>query len=296
MKLTRIQRKNSPNNSVDQPYISDAKQPQTPRLPLILGILALVSIGLLTLVGGGLFFFPTLLGPRWPWPLTPFNLRFLGAIYLTSLLALMSLVLANKAALARLIVPMMWVFTAIVLLVSCLHLEQFNAARRITDIWFSLYFVDCVGASYYLGYFRQESFSGLRQLPRPWSFGLGLQAGLLGAYGFGLLIFPEIASSTWSWPLDPFHARLYSSIFLTGAIASAILSRQAKAIECRALGIIQIAFSGLVLAGVWIVDSAVGKIDWGLTTNWVWLGVMALFGLVGLGLIYQSQSDFWNRS
>lgn len=257
--------------------------------PALLMTLVFVSIALLFLVGGGLFFFPDLFGNRWLWRLTPFNQRFLGAIYLTSLVSLLTLVWARRETLTRLIVPMMWVFTTVVLLVSCLHLEQFSANRRATDIWFWLYLIDCVGASYYLGFFRQQSFTGLRQLPRPWSVGLGVQSGVLAAYGFGLLIFPVTTSRSWSWPLDTFHSRLYSAIFLAGAMGSALLCRRAKAIECRALGSIQVAFSGLVLAGVWIVDKAGSKIDWSLTHNWMWLVMMLLFGFIGLGLIHQSR-------
>jgi hypothetical protein len=271
----------------------DLQQHKIEQRPLVLMALVLVSIILLLIVGGGLFFFPNVFRTLWIWPLTPFNLRFLGAIYLTSLVALVSLFLARRDTLVRLIVPMMWVFTTVALLVSCLHLEQFVASRRATDIWFWLYLVDCVGASYYLGFFRQKSFAGLRQLPRFWSVGLGVQAGLLGVYGLGLLIFPATTSSSWSWTLDTFHARLYSAIFLAGAIGSAILSQRAKAIECRALGVIQVTFSVLVLAGVWVVDRASGKIDWSLPSNWSWLGIMALFGMVGLGLIYQSRCDYW---
>ena len=259
--------------------------------PLLLMALVFTSIILLSIVGGGLFFFPDALGSRWVWPLTPFNLRFLGAIYLTSLIALVSFVLARQDTITRLIVPMMWVFTTVVLLVSCLHLEQFSASRRATDIWFWLYLIDCVGASYYLGVFRQQSFRGLRRLPRAWSIGLGVQAGLLGAYGLGLLIFPTTTSSSWSWSLDTFHSRLYSSIFLAGAVGSALLAQRAKPIECRALGVIQVAFSVLVFAGVWLVDKVGSKIDWGLTSNWTWLGMMVLFGIVGLGLIHQSRRN-----
>ena len=277
---------NNRYRQTDESLSLSAGREQT-RLPALLLILSIISIVFLVFVGGGLFFFPVSWRPIWLWSLTPFNIRFLGAIYLTSLVALLSLVLARKAALIRLIVPMMWVFTTVVTLVSCLHLEQFDANRTTTDIWFWLYLVDCVGASYYLGYFKQKSFEGLYRLPLGWSIGLGLQAGLLGAYGLGLLIFPETTSSSWTWPLDIFHARLYSSIFLTGAIGSAILSRRAKSIECTALGVIQATFSGLVLAGVWIVDREVDKIDWSLSSNWVWLGAIALLGIVGVGLTQQ---------
>ncbi|EDX83546.1 hypothetical protein S7335_726 [Synechococcus sp. PCC 7335] len=281
-------------SQLDEASNPNAGQNQT-RLPFVLWLLSVISIILLILVGGGLFFFPDFSRPIWLWSLTPFNLRFLGAIYLTALVALANLVLAKRAALIRLIVPMMWVFTTVVLLVSCLHIEQFNAGRKTTDIWFWLYLIDCVGASYYLGYIKQISFGGLCRLPLAWSVALGVQAGLLGVYGLGLLIFPEVTSSSWSWPLDVFHSRLYSSIFLTGAIGSAILSVRANAIECRALGVIQVAFSGWVLAGVWVVDSAVKKIDWSLSSNWVWLGAIALPGIFGIGLILQSQNGREDR-
>lgn len=265
--------------------ISNAELSPTPKLPALLRVLALVSIVLLALVGGSLFFFPTLIQDRWIWPLTPFNTRFLGAIYLTALASLASLV--YRPALARLVVPMMWIFTTVVLLSSCLHLEQFNAARRASDLWFWVYFIDCVGASYYLGYFRGASFEGGRSLPSLWPLVLGVQAGLLGAYGLGLFVFPAATSSTWSWPLDVFHARLYSSIFLTGAIGSALLSKRATAAECKALGLVQIAFSILVLVGVGMVDSQINKMDWGLLSNWIWLWAIALLGIVGLGLMSQ---------
>lgn len=267
----------------------------SPKLPALLLSLSLVSIVLLVLVGGALFFFPAFSQSRWLWPLAPYNTRFLGAIYLTALVSLTSMVLGRHAGVARLVVPMMWIFTTVVLLVSCVQLEQFAVARKATDIWFWLYLIDCIGASYYLAYFRQQSFVGLSRLPRLWSVGLGIQAGLLGAYGLGLLIYPETTSSTWSWPLDIFHARLYSSIFLTGAVGSAMLSRWATAAECRALGAVQLAFSALVLAGVWVVDRAAGKIDWSLWGNWVWIGAIALLGAVGISLLSLSWKTSWRK-
>ncbi|MEO1446479.1 MAG: hypothetical protein AAFV46_09625, partial [Cyanobacteria bacterium J06635_11] len=86
-------------------------------LPPMLLAMVMVSIVLLILVGGSLFCFPAFAQSYWVWPLKPFNTRFLGAIYLTSLMGLVSLVLSRRVALARLIIPMMAVFTTIVLMV-----------------------------------------------------------------------------------------------------------------------------------------------------------------------------------
>ena len=277
--------KNSNENQLSYPNQS---QPHSTALPPILLTLAAVSIVLLIVVGGTLFCFPELAQSRWLWPLKPYNTRFLGAIYLTALVGLASLVLSRRVALTRLVVSMMWVFTTVVLLVSCLQLQQFNAGRRATDIWFWLYLVDCIGATYYLGYFREHNFLGLRRLPTPWAVGLGIQAGILGAYGLSLLFFPVPAGSGWLWPLDVFHAQLYSSIFLTGAVGSALLSRWATAAEMKALGAVQVTFSSFTLLGIWLVDREVQGIDWGLFVSWAWVGAIVLLGIVGLGLIKQS--------
>ncbi|MEO1400665.1 MAG: hypothetical protein AAFV72_05345 [Cyanobacteria bacterium J06635_1] len=252
-------------------------------------IMALISSLLLLLVGGSLFFFPDFARRRWLWTLTPFNTRFLGAIYLTALVALTILLMARRATLARLIVPMMWIFTTIILLVSCSQIKQFDVHRRATGIWFWLYSADCIGASYYLGHYGRQTFSGLRKWSRGWSVYLRLQAVFLGIYGLGLLVLPVLFGGFWPWPLDTYHSQLYSAIFLTGAVGALMLSRQTTAVELLALGLIQVAFSSLVIAGVLVVDGVVHKIDWSLFGNWIWMGAIALLGITGLGMIGQSR-------
>ena len=191
---------------------------------------------------------------------------------------------------------MFFVFTTNALMVSCLQLQQFSVGRRATDIWFWLYLADCVGSAYYLGYYRHHPFTELRRLPKLWSVVLGVQAGFLVAYGLSLLLFPVTTGGGWLWPLDVFHSQLYSSIFFASAVGAAILSRRAAVSELRALGAVQVTFSTLVLIGVWLVDSKVHKIDWSLFTSWVWIGAIALLGLIGLGLIKQSVSAAKNAA
>ncbi|MEM9007908.1 MAG: hypothetical protein AAGE59_30905 [Cyanobacteria bacterium P01_F01_bin.86] len=257
--------------------------------PVPLVVLALISSLLLLLVGGSLFFFPDVARSRWVWSLTPFNTRFLGAIYLTAFVGLAILLVTRRALPARLIVLMTWVFTSVVLLVSCLQTGQFNLARRATALWFGLYAADCLGSSYYLWHYGRRRFTELKRLPRYWVLYLQLQAGLLGVYGLGLLFLPVQFGLVWPWPLDAFHSQLYSSIFLVGAAGAALLAWQTTAAELWALGTVQIALSSFVIAGVAIVDVVVRKIDWGLLGNWMWMGAFALLGIMGLGMIVQSR-------
>ncbi|MEM9504715.1 MAG: hypothetical protein AAGA01_12245 [Cyanobacteria bacterium P01_E01_bin.43] len=265
-------------------------------MPIPLVIMALISSLLLLLVGGSLFFFPEFARPRWVWSLTPFNTRFLGAIYLASLVALSMLLVTHRRALAiRLMVPMMWVFTTVVLAVSCLQIEQFDLTRRTTAIWFGVYAADCLGSSYYLWHYRKPIFTVSQPLPRRWQRYLQWQAAILGVYGFGLLLLPAQFGLFWPWPLDALHCQLYSGMFLTGAAGAALLSRQATAMELWAFGLIQLTLSGLVLAGVVIVDITVRRINWGSFGNWAWMGAVLLVAIAGLALVLASRPTIANQ-
>ncbi|MEO1209625.1 MAG: hypothetical protein AAFX78_08800 [Cyanobacteria bacterium J06638_20] len=259
-------------------------------MPIPLFIMALISSLLLVLVGGSLFFFPEFARPRWVWSLTPFNTRFLGAIYLTSLVGLSILLVTRRVLSVRLIVPMMWVFTTVVLVVSCLQIEQFDLARRTTAIWFGLYAADCLGSSYYLWHYRRQICTVGSHLLRHWHRYLQLQAVCMGVYGLGLLLLPTQFGLFWPWPLDVFHCQLYSAIFLTGAVGSALLTRQVTPMQLWILGLLQTTLSGLVLVGVVIVDIAVRKINWVSFSNWAWMGMFALLGSLGLALMLEARS------
>jgi hypothetical protein len=51
-------------------------------------------------------------------------------------------------------------------------------------------------------------------------------AGLpLAGYGVGLLASPATVTGFWPWPIDAFQCRIYSAIFLTLALASALAAR-----------------------------------------------------------------------
>src|SRR5687768_11738476 len=106
---------------------------------------------LVVLISGfGLFFLPDILRTLWPWELAPFNTRLMGTIYQTSVIAAGILTWKASWSPARVIVPMIFVFTAIILVVSIFYFERFNAANPATILWFVLYIGIPANALYHL--------------------------------------------------------------------------------------------------------------------------------------------------
>ncbi|MBK8138579.1 MAG: hypothetical protein IPK52_22675 [Chloroflexi bacterium] len=244
----------------------------------------------LLISGGGLFFLPDVLGPGWPWPLTPFNTRFLGAAYLGSLVSTLVLVWRPYWSPARVVVPMISLFTLVVLGVSLTNLARFTQNGLSTIGWFVLYIGIPANALYHLWLYRaQPAVSGIGQ-PRPLRFLLTVQVALLGVYGALLLVAPAFASGFWPWTIDDFHARMYSAGFLTPALGALLLLRSGTALEFRALGLTQAIAGSFALGGLLIVNSAVQRVDWTLPGTWAWIALFLYIAASGAAMLGYARS------
>ena len=235
--------------------------------------------------GVGLFFLPTLLGPLWPWQLAPFNTRFMGAIYLASFMSAVMLAWKGRWSPTRVIVPMIFIFTTVVLLVSLAYLDRFLANSPSTLLWFILYVGIPVNCALHLWLYRR--LPPADSVPVP-SFLRGLllvQSVVIGIYGLGLLAAPVAFGSFWPWGLDEFHARMYSVAFLTPALGSLLLFRKGSSVELGALGWTQLVGGVFPILGLVIVDSAVQRVNWSQAGTWLWIIMFAFIGVVGLALI-----------
>ena len=92
---------------------------------LLITVTAIESLVLLV-AGVGLLLAPAVLRPMWPWPLSPFNTLLLGAIYSASLVATAMVVYVKRWAPARVVVPMILIFTAIVLIICLVYIDRFD--------------------------------------------------------------------------------------------------------------------------------------------------------------------------
>ena len=120
--------------------------------PVLPGSLRIFSgaVILVLLVGAGLFFVPDMVKPRWPWPLAPFNARFLGSFYLAEMVAMVALLVWNRWSPARMILVMAFVFTLVVTATSLVNLDHFNFGRKASWLWFAVYAGSAIVAGLFL--------------------------------------------------------------------------------------------------------------------------------------------------
>ena len=252
-----------------------------PKLPGGLRIFSAAVIVVL-LVGAGLFFVPDLVKPRWPWPLAPFNARFLGSFYLAELVAMVALLVWNRWSPARMILVMAFVFTLVVSATSLINLGQFNFARKAPWIWFFVYAGSTIVSGLFLWNARATPPVAAAVSGAGWRRYLLAEAILLGLYGLGQLVAPSTFSAFWPWKIDAFHAQTYSAIFITAAVGAWLISSHAPHEELVALGAAQLALGLLSIVGLAVTDAAVKRVDWAFPGTWVWLVLFALIAATGL--------------
>ncbi|PBB82756.1 hypothetical protein CK218_01220 [Mesorhizobium sp. WSM3879] len=254
-----------------------------PPFPATLRLFSLVVI-IVLVVGAGLFFAPVLVKPRWPWAVTPFNARFLGGFYTAEMVVMAALLFWNRWSPGRLVLVMALIFTVIVSVASFINLGYFNFGRKAPWLWFLVYLGSVAVSGLFLWRARaRPSAKGVTLRPA-WRRYMPVESAVLGLYGVGLLLFPLTFGSFWPWPVDGFHAQVYSAIFLAGAGGIYVVWRSAPREELLVLGLAQLLVGLLAIVGLVITDAAVHRIDWAAIGTLCWL---ALFGWIGISGVFK---------
>jgi hypothetical protein len=238
---------------------------------------------LVLVVGAGLFVTPDLVKPRWPWPLAPFNARFLGSFYIAELVAMAALLTWNRWSPARMILVMAFVFTLVVTVTSAMHVDHFNFNRKNGWLWFIVYGVSVLVSGWFLLRARRTPPVAAASAAARWRDWFTAEAVILVLYGLGLLAVPSTFAAFWPWGIDAFHGQVYSAIFITAGVGAWLLSRHAPREELVALGAAQLVLGALAVIGLALTDAAVKRVDWTAPGTWLWI---ALFGLIAVsGLV-----------
>ncbi|HJR81029.1 MAG TPA: hypothetical protein VJ821_13210 [Anaerolineales bacterium] len=262
-------------------------QAENPKLsPFVRIFFCLASI--IVLVGAGLYFIPERIVPRWLWPLTPFNANFLGAVYLAELASASLLIWYNRWAPARVALPMSYVFTGVVTIVTLFYLDRFDFQRWLSYFWFVLYIVSALVTALIHYVYRRLPITNTLALTerfRWYLFGYGIVHAL---YGLSLLIAPAVASGFWPWAIDDFHGRVYSALFLSAAAGSLFVARSTAALELRLVGLAQLATGLLPILGLVMVDASQNRVEWSAAGTWLWLLGFGTISVTGAIMIWKS--------
>lgn len=279
--------------------------------PIPRPLLAMTSVEFVVLFfsGTGLAFQHELTARWWPWPdLTLFNSRFLGAIYLTSLVAVACLLATRRWSPARVVVPMIGIFTLCVIVVSMAYLSRFAFSDRPLPVigWFVLYVALPVCAFWYVWQLRGRGRAPGAATPVAWRYWLRLFAVLMTGQAVGLLVAPEEVTEFWPWTVDAFHGQLYAATFLAGGVGAWLVSVRATRAELFTFGLTQASFGLFAIGGAALVDLDTGVVEWSDPGTTVWLAMMAFCAASGFGVIAHSlilagdrsgtPRDGWHRS
>ncbi len=250
--------------------------------PLLRGVTVL-EVAVLAVAGLGLLLDVGAVTTIWPWALKPFNQRFLGALYSAALVAAAWQVAQGRWAPARTVTWMIFVFTAVVTALSFVHLSIFNFSRPPVWVWFVLYLGVCLNAGAHLLWPRGQVAVGLPPSSR-WQRLLAAQAVVGMALGLAHLLAPAWSARFWPWPLDTFHAQLYSVVFLSPAVAALCLRRAATPVDWRTQGSTQVAWGALPLMGLLLADASLQRVDWTAAATLAWLFFFIVLSATGLAM------------
>jgi hypothetical protein len=262
-----------------------------PKISSLLRFLTFVEVVVLFLAGCGMFFLPKVVTPFWPWTVAPFNASFLGAVYTAAMIAAVMQTAYARWSPTRIVTPMIFIFTLIILLLSLVHLNRFDFHRPEVWIWFLLYIIIPINAGVHIILYRQLPPADATS---PYGFGknlLRVQGMVLGVYGSVLLAIPSIAGSIWPWKIDIFHAQLYSVTFLTPALGALVLMKAASKLEWFSMGLTQSALGLFPLIGLLVVDASEKRVSWDSAGVWIWIILFLAIFVIGLWMLGQAQKS-----
>jgi hypothetical protein len=279
---------------------SDAARPLTVGLRRLL----LVASALVFLAGIPLYLGTEQTDLYFAWTVKPpITAAFLGAAYWAS--CVLELLSARERlwARARLAVPAVLAFTALMLLATLLHLDRFQfdspnlVARGVTWAWLAIY-VGVPPAALVL-LFRQLRVPGgepprVALLPAWVRLVLAVHGAIMLTLGVVLLLAPGTSAVLWPWMLTPLTARAVGAWLVGLGVAAAAAYWENDFVRVR-VGFITYA----LLAALQFVTLAryPGALDWSLPSSWLYVVFLLSIFIVGAyGWVSATRLDTASRS
>ena len=222
-----------------------------------------------------------------PWEVPPLHARFIGSMYLSGTALMLGGLLTLRRSDVRVALWMAAIWTGMLLIVSLIHLGEFDFGHRPVWFWFAAYIVYPIAGAWLA--WRHAVPPGERSAEAPpgwlkaYLFVQGIVCIILAA---ALFLAPEFMVSLWPWKIPVLLAQIYSGPFISYGIGSLLTARQARLVDMRIARISMFVFALLVLAASIIHRPVFGEIGTAATIWFAGFGVvtvvLALASLVAI--------------
>ena len=240
-------------------------------------------VGLFALwVGAWGYFVPAEVVRELPWPVPGLHARFIAAMYLAGLLAMLLALAAKTLAEVRIPVVLAAIWTGMLLLVSMLHLEAFDFAKPQVWFWMGAYAVFPLwGAWLYFG--KGAGAAATRRPADPLLMAIGIVCLLLAA---GLLAVPAQMIAAWPWKLPPLLASIYAGPFVAYGVCAFMLAREARPQARRIVLASMLAFAALAIVASLL---HLALFSFAGPSAWVWFGLLGASGALLASRLVQAR-------
>lgn len=217
-----------------------------------------LAVGLLALwVGSWGYFAPSQVDRAIPFLVPPLHARFIGSIYLSGLVFMIAGMVVRRWADLRFVPLMTALWTGGLLVISLLHLEQFDFSKTQSQVWFAAYIL-YPAIALWLAWRHQlfdDSRFGEGEAPAWLRSYLTIQGGIMTLLAAALLLAPNQMVNVWPWTITPLLAQIYAAPFLSYGLASLLMARRSSSVELRVAAIAFLVFTlGVLLASLIHLD------------------------------------------
>jgi hypothetical protein len=197
-------------------------------------------------VGLPAYFAPAQVDAVLPFAVPALHARLIGAMYLSAFAIMVGGMLAKRWADIRVVPAITTIWTGGLLLVTMLHLEEFDFTTTQTRIWFGAYVAYPLIGTWIQVRRRGDGIADEPgHVPPDWTRRcLAGQGVVLTAVGLALLLVSRHMAARWPWPVTPLLAQIYSAPLLAYGIASLLLARARMWREMR-IGVVGIGLFAL---------------------------------------------------
>jgi len=254
-------------------------------------LLLYAAAGLVFLAGFQLSILTEQTAAYFAWTIAPpMTAAFLGAGYWAAVPMEVIAARQDSWARTRAAIPGIWLFTALTLVATLLHMEKFHFAsadlipRAATWLWLGIYTVVPV-AMLLVGFLQLRSPGGdpprVKTLPAWLRIAFVVLGGGMMAVGVVLFAAPDAMIPIWPWALTPLTARAIGAWFLGIGLAAFFAIRENDFVRIRPMGGGYTVFAILELVAL----ARYGRdISWSSPAAWVYLAFLVALLPIGLYL------------